>query len=192
MELPTLQYVTFFDKDQSICTADSLELFVTKPLVQKGLVQFRLDSEIFEFCHTSFRGGPGKRISACISPINEQGENTPVNAYYTCCKDSIHERTRDAYSPLCHPIKGAEEDFYGEGIFPLLMQTDGQRGAGLFPSDGQKMQIEKLLGIYLEANPDPHLRLAVVSGTNPSDAANIEAVFKSMAEKYAQLERIEL
>lgn len=179
MDKPTLYYVTYFDEGH-IRTAYGYQNFVTIPLARSGRVQFLPDSEILGFN----RDHEGLYdLSAHITPVQPGGVIGPSSAYFPHGLEFIPQRTRKLYLDMITR---------GEDIFPIVTPKDDQTTHRYtstpkrpFPVGNQRLQFERLIRTYLEANPDPYVRLAVISA-NRKDGKQTLETFLSIAEEFAK------
>lgn len=183
MEKPELPFLVY--SEDILFTLDSFNQCILKPLTGPGLVRFHSDSEVIELQRRSYPTGP-KSISCCIMPVDEHGKIVyPPSVYSTRSKtppEYFHYRNRQLY--LDAMTKGIE-------LFPILNADEQQnREAKEFPSPEQRQKLERTLELYIMANPDPHIRLAVVNSVN-KDAQHALDTFISIAAQYANPVRLE-
>ena len=158
MDKPILHYVTYFGNRSHLCTAAGTQNLVTVPLALSERVQFLPDSEIFEFKREHHNPYD---LSAHITPVRPGGVIGPSSAYFSQGLEFIPQRTKKLYLDMIAR---------GEGIFPIVTPEEDQIAHRYtptpkrpFPASNQRLPFERLIKTYLEANPDPYVRLAVIS-----------------------------
>jgi len=177
---PSLLYIVYHDY---LMTASNVSTLITEPMATSKKIKFLPNSEVFEFDRMPH--GPNS-LSACVAQVGKMGEIGPLSCYFTNCPDEIHERTRDLY-------KGMLTE--GDDIFPIITPSKAQSGLApddtSFPTEEQISPLKKLLETYLEANPDPYPRLAIVNTTQPYLKCILDA-FLSMAREVGKPTEIKL
>ena len=198
MEYPILNFFTYSDlRNHELRQPENLTKQVTIVLAASELISFLPESEIFYIqrtacLSTNHRG----EISANIMIADEYGK-IPDNGL--CLRPrQLLARTRDIY----------ERVFQSAGILPeifpvvvpqvtsdklsQIVQEEGQYiTIDGFPTNEQIAPIEILLKAYINANPDPFLRLAIVN-SSPGYVQHTEKTFQRIAEKYSMPTRLKI
>lgn len=181
MTRPTLLYF-IYDNDFLVTDGEFMQE-VTKSLQEKKLIHFNSDSEILKF---GINHLGNEKLCCCISPVNEKGKLCFPYWYSskrvpTTKPENFHKRNQQVY---------LEAMARGEDLFPIFT-PNCHYPEEEFLSRKQILPLEKLFKTYLDANPDPNVKLAVVSAVTTYILDTLKT-FISVGLEFAELIEIKL
>ena len=138
---------------------------IARYLAKNKRINFLPDSEILQF-----GGDSNSTLWMCVVHAGSYG-HIPGGCYANR-NSNFPERTREKY--LRFILQGFE-------IFPMAAPEEAlETGAEFAPSDTQRLAFQKLIATYIDANPDPYPRLALL-GSSQNREGHMRDMFMRLA-----------